>query len=337
MKRFLLLCLCLCLMCAAALAQSAPEILLAGETHGVKAIMDQELQMWQQCYHDKGMRHLFLELPCYTTDYLNLWMQEESDSILLTLYIDWEGTAYHSDDQLNFLRTIKETCPETIFHGTDVGHQYYSTGARYLTYLQSQGLENSALFSKTQQRIQQGEQFYRTRDDVYRENMMVQNFVDEFSLLQDQRIMGIYGSAHTELDSLNHAGTVSNMATQLQTVHGYAIEVVDLRATPLSVTTLDVGGKSYAAGYLGRQELAAVFPQYQYRDFYRLEDAYADFQHCPVTGDVLPYNNYPVPVTQGQVFVIDYMLQDGTIQRMLYRADGQLWNDMPVTQQFLVE
>lgn len=337
MKRFLALCFCLCLLPFSCLAQSAPEILLAGETHGVKAIMDQELQMWQQCYHDRDMRHLFLELPCYTTDYLNLWMQEESDSILFTLYTDWEGTAYHSADQLNFLRTIKATCPETIFHGTDVGHQYHSTGARYLLDLQNQGLENSALFTKTQQRIQQGEQYYTTRDDAYRENMMVQNFVEELNSMQDQRIMGIYGSAHTTLNSMNFAGTVSNMATQLQAVYGYAIGVVDLRTTPLSVTTLEVGGKSYTAGYMGQQELAMVFPQFQHRDFYRLEDAYADFQHCPVTGDVLPYNNYPFPVTQGQVFVIDYTLQDGTVQRMLYRADGQVWNDMLVTQQFLVE
>ena len=42
-----------------------------------------------------------------------------------------------------FYRTIKEQCPETVFHGTDVGHQYDSTGARYQDYLEERGLADT--------------------------------------------------------------------------------------------------------------------------------------------------------------------------------------------------
>ena len=86
------------------------------------------------------MRHLFVELSHYTAQWLNLWMDAEDDEILEQLHQDWESTLSSGAETLDFYRTIKEQCPETVFHGTDVGHQYDSTGARYQDYLEERGL-----------------------------------------------------------------------------------------------------------------------------------------------------------------------------------------------------
>lgn len=101
--------------------EAAPEkIYLYGESHGREDILTRELSLWQDCYA-RGMRHLFVEMPYYTAEYMNRWMQAEDDSLLLALYADWEGTLQHNETYLRFYRGLKETCPETVFHGTDVG------------------------------------------------------------------------------------------------------------------------------------------------------------------------------------------------------------------------
>ena len=106
------------------------SIHLYGETHGVKEFYDKEFEIWKGYYKD-GNRDLFVELPYYTAEFLNVWMQETDDEILNQIYEDIEGTASYTESYLQFLKRIKEECPETIFYGTDVGHQYQTTGARY--------------------------------------------------------------------------------------------------------------------------------------------------------------------------------------------------------------
>ena len=108
----------------------AGQIYLYGEIHGIAAIEEYEAERWKECY-ERGMRHLFVELSHYTAQWLNLWMDAEDDEILEQLHQDWESTLSSGAETLDFYRTIKEQCPETVFHGTDVGHQYDSTGARY--------------------------------------------------------------------------------------------------------------------------------------------------------------------------------------------------------------
>lgn len=80
------------------------------------------------------MRHLFVELSYYTAEFLNIWMQSDNDNILELVYNDWNGTALYNPYTKEFFKNIKNKCPETIFHGTDVGHQYHSTGERFLLY-----------------------------------------------------------------------------------------------------------------------------------------------------------------------------------------------------------
>ena len=117
----------------------AGQIYLYGEIHGIAAIEEYEAERWKECY-ERGMRHLFVELSHYTAQWLNLWMDAEDDEILEQLHQDWESTLSSGAETLDFYRTIKEQCPETVFHGTDVGHQYDSTGARYQDYLEERGL-----------------------------------------------------------------------------------------------------------------------------------------------------------------------------------------------------
>ncbi|MDI9471263.1 MAG: hypothetical protein QM296_13840 [Bacillota bacterium] len=201
-------------------SQAPVRIFLYGEKHGIDAIIDREFELWHEHYHSDGMRHLFLELPYFSAEFLNIWMHEEGDEILHALYDDLEGTAAHVPAFKGFYRRIKQQCPETVFHGTDVGHQFFSTGERFLKYLEQHHLENSRKYILAQEAVEQGERFYENSDFVYRENKMVENFIREFDSLAGERIMGIYGGAHTKLDALDYSGQVPCMARQLKEHYG---------------------------------------------------------------------------------------------------------------------
>lgn len=208
-------------------------IYLYGESHGEEKAYEVELREWQKLYN-KGCRDLFVELPFYTAQYLNIWMKESDDTILEQLYEDIDGTKSHVPAYKEFFRQIKETCPETVFHGTDVGHQYDTTGSRYLDYAVEMYGKESEEVKLVLACIQQGEDFYATnRDDsdaaaVYREGQMVENFIREYELLKDKKkdksddvvIMGIYGSAHCDPRKLDYTNQVDCMAKQLKEKYG---------------------------------------------------------------------------------------------------------------------
>ncbi len=316
------------------------QIYLYGEEHGVERIMDKELELWSACYRDAGMRDLFVELPNYTAEFLNLWMQSDNDEILLQLYEDWEGAAVHTPEVLDFYRQIKKLCPETVFHGTDVGHQYETTGRRYLEYLASTGQEQSELYQLTQETIEQGRHYYQNSDHVYRENAMVKNFIRELDQCNDVSVMGIYGSAHTDLDGTDYStNTIPCMANQLKQHYGDSVvhsENLTLLSNPERVDSIRIGGKEYTALYYGKADLSAVLPDFQFREFWRVEDAYEDFKDNPVTGNVLPYNNYPMKIETGQIFIIEYTKKDGSVFREYHRSAGNTWQGSPATEEFQV-
>lgn len=74
----------------------------------------------------------------------------------------------------------------------------------------------------------------------------------------------------------------------------------------------------------------------QSREFWRLEDAYEDFKENPVTGNVLPYNNYPMKIDTGQIFVIDYTMTDGSVKRTYFRSSGAKWYGAFTTEEILI-
>ena len=321
--------------------KSTGQIYLYGEAHGVEKILDKEFNLWNEYYTNQDMRHLFVELSYYTAELLNIWMQSDSNDILDDIYSDWAGTAAYNPVVKEFYEKIKSQCPKTIFHGTDVGHQYDTTGKRFLEYLQNNNLEDSEQYLLTKEAIEQGKYYYEHSDGVYRENMMVENFKREFSKLSDESIMGIYGAAHTGLEAMDHSNSVPCMANQLKEHYGdniYSEDLSDLGKDikPQKTHIIQVGGKDYEASYFGKQDLTG-FKDYKYREYWRLENAYDDFKDRPKTQDVLPYNNYPMLIETGQVFVIDYTKTDCSVIRRYYRSDGDVWNDMPSTVGFILE
>lgn len=202
------------------ISRSEAQIFLYGEKHGIDEVIQKEFEIWHDHYHNDGMRHLFLETPYYTGEFLNIWMREDNDDILDAIYNDLEGTSSHVPALKDFYQKIKEQCPETIFHGTDVGHQFFSTGERYLEYLRQNDLVDSEQYLIAQKVMEQGQNFYDTSDDVYRENKMTENFIRAFDSLEDEKIMGIYGASHTGLNKLDYTGKVPCMANQLRQQYG---------------------------------------------------------------------------------------------------------------------
>jgi len=322
--------------------QASGEIFLYGEKHAVENILEKEWELWSSYYQNDGVRDLFVELPYYTAEYMNMWMKDDSDEILDSLYEDWAGTAMHSQKVIDFYKRIKKECPETVFHGTDVGHQYNTTGKRFLEYLESTGQQQSELYRLSQENIEQGKYFYQHSDGAYRENTMVENFIREFENLNGVSVMGIYGSAHTNTEAADYTtNTVPCMANQLHQKYGSRLHTEDLSLLALNseayqTDTIKIGGKEYTALYYGKTDLTTVFPDYQCREFWRVENAYDDFKSCPTTGNVLPYNNYPMKIETGQIYVIDYTKTDGSVVREYHRSDGNTWKGYSVTEEILI-
>ncbi|MDH6429812.1 hypothetical protein BSK62_18915 [Paenibacillus odorifer] len=327
---------------APVVAQASGSIYLYGEAHGVAKILDKEYKLWSQYYHNEGMRHLFVELPYFTAEYLNLWMQSDNDDILEEIYDDWERTRSHNPDVKEFYKKIKSECPETIFHGTDIGHQYETTGSRYLSYLVANDLGESQKYTLTMEAIRQGRVFYSKEDGVYREDTMTENFIREFEKLGNESVMGIYGSAHTGLDEMDYkTQSIPCMGNQLQEHYGDNIYSENLSwiakdIEPSRVDYISLQGKEYAASYFGKQDLNG-FKDYAYREFWRLEDAYEDIKDLPLVDNYLPYDNYLMPIEVGQVFVVNSTKTDGSVQRDYYLSSGQVVEGVNSTQQFTAE
>lgn len=316
-----------------AASSACGEVFLYGEIHGCEVIMEKELELWKDCYED-GCRHLFLEVPYYTAGLLNCWMLDENDKILEALYADWEGTQIHTKDVLAFYRKIKDTCPETIFHGTDVGHQWDTTGERYLNYLEHEGKKDSEEWKRTETIIGQGQKYYvEGQDSVYREQCMADNFTWEIDNLNGKNVMGIYGSVHISLSgTVDSEGKIPFMAGKLRERYGEAIHTEDLSwlAAYVGTKEVEIAGREYEADAF-YQDLRGYFENYSGRYFFRLKNVGEEFDQWNRSGNVLPYGNYPMVVEEGQVFLVELIGTDGSVISGIYRADGTVWNGQPST------
>ena len=315
------------------------EVYLYGEAHGVEKILEEELRLWNDYYHYKNMRHLFIETAYYTAELLNIWMRSDDDSILDAIYDDWEGTAFHNRYYLAFYKRIKDECPDTIFHGTDVGHNYNTAGKRYLRYLEKNNMRDSLQYELAGEAIKQGRRYSVSRDGVFRENRMTENFIRELMTLDVGRRHGnLRFGAYRAKRPLNYAGSVPSMANQLNARYGSQIHSADLSylardISPLRTGTITIGETDYSASYFGKEDLLG-FRDYVCREIWRLEDAYDSFKDMPKTGDFLPCDSYPMIVKAGEVFVIDYVKTDDSVIRFYYRSDGNSWQGQPATEGF---
>lgn len=324
------------------LEKSTGIIYLYGEEHSVDKILEKELELWGKYYTNDYMRHLFVELPYYTAEFLNIWMKSDNDDIFEEVHRDSMGTQSYTDSVKKFYMTIKSQYPETIFHGTDVGHQHATTGQRYLQYLKDNNLENSEQYKLTQQTIGQGTTYYKRIDHEYRENTMVTNFIREFDKLKDKNVMGIYGAAHTEFGAKDYmTSSVFNMATQLKERYGDKIYSEDLSSMakdiePLRVDIIAINDKDYEASYFGKYNMTGI-KDYASREIWRLENAYEDFKDLERNGNVLPNDNYPMKIEKGQVFFIKYVKTDGSEETGYYLFDGYVWNGRETTVEFVIK
>ena len=323
-------------------SNSTDEIYLYGEWHSDSHILDRELEIWGE-YYKKGMRDLFVEYSYADAQFLNLWMQADEDELLEQQIKDWEGTAAGTEVVKNFLKQIKENYPKTVFHGTDVGHTWHSTGPRYLKYLKSTGQMDTEEYQRALLNIQQGKRYARicqTNEEAaeqYREDRMVENFQRSYQELEETHrtdIMGIYGNAH--IVNTGYLNAEYYMAKQLKESYGEKLHTTDLTQEPQRIDTLEVSGKTYTAFYYGEQDISA-FADYKSRKFWRLEDAYEDFKDLPKMQEFLPSNNYPVRIEAGQVFAVEYLLSDGSTEWRYYRSDGTVQDGQLITMRIKME
>lgn len=52
---------------------------------------------------------------------------------------------------------------------------------------------------------------------------------------------------------------------------------------------------------------------------------------------MLPYNNFPIPVDLEDVFLVKFVLQDGSEEIDYYLSEGDFWDGRQTTVQFLIE
>lgn len=342
------------LLCAGLFAAGQKEpvekrIFLYGETHGVTAIYEYELAKWQE-YYAEGMRHLFVESSYSQAMLLNEWMKAENDNLLMLVYQSLQGTAAHTEDFPAFYRAIKETCPETVFHGTDIEHQFNTTGQYYLLLLEVRGqldsedwqivLENG-LIAQTFYGAENGKEDWSSR-----EKAMISNFEREFDKLpENEKIMGIYGSAHTIIGAKDMSGKIGNMATQLKNyykkqgdiIESYDISWLEKEIAPQRTDEFEINGKIYTAEYFGEQDLTPYFEQLKSRKFWRIEGAFDDFKKFKSSDNYLPFNNYPMNIKEKDILRIEYLMSDDSISVEYYRNDGRFYDNVPSTNQVIIK
>ena len=316
------------------------RIFLYGEIHGSTYTMDRQLEIWGDYYHNHGMRHLFIEAPYFTAQFLNLWMQADDDTILLQLYDDWQGTAAHTPHILVFYRRIKSDFPETIFNGTDVGHQSDTTGQRYLQYLINNGMQETEAYLLTQENIEQFTHFRREGSHAVRTHYMPLNFIREFDSLGNQDVMAINGEAHVLFGDYPGYTNVPTMATALFERYGDALQTFDrtyyeLLQKPYREDLITINGIEFVASYFGRDTPMHLDGKNFVREFWRLEDAYEQFKNNPVTGRYMTLDNYPMHVEVGQVLMVEFHNFDGTVDRVFFKSSAYHFNSLHSTPEFI--
>ena len=325
---------------------STGQIHLYGEWHGLEHMINKHFESWAYYYTVHGMRHLILEVPFFTAEFLNIWMHEDNDDILDAVFQDKQGTAADTVYQREFYRRIKRELPETIFHGVDVGHQYASTGERFRRHLRENGLEDSEIYRLTVENIQQGREFYgvRNSDHSWRTVVMANNFIRVFDSLVDESVMGQFGGFHVNTPETRfHPITTRNMIAVLMERYGGNVHTTDLVGYFVKQNTgtpdvIMVGGTEYDAMFYGEQDLNAFGVEYIKREFWRLSDEniYDMFKDYPTTENVLPFNNFPMYVEAGQVAVIRYIRPDDTYRIEYLRSDGNMWHGMEIFNTFYI-
>ena len=323
-------------------------IYLYGEWHFFFHCIDQELEAWGKLY-EAGVRHLFIEYSPAFAHIFNLEISGDEDT-LAQIYSFMDGVGEYtvtgeedftdpviqnSELTYRFFHTIKERYPETIFHGTDVEHEYDTVGSGYLAYLESVGQQHSEEYARELLACEQGKGFHRNpeiennEDWSFREKCMAENFIYEFEKLNGQDIMGIYGGKHVLFDEKVGESSYS-LATQLKALYGDRVLSTELShrgnssesVAPTPLGPLTVNGKCYETIFLRQYDLTGWEYKYEKVVFWRLKDSFGDFNSCPSLGNLdlflvaLASQDHLFSV--GAYFV-DCTAKDGMVDRFYFR------------------
>ena len=323
------------------------QIHLYGEIHGFEAHIDKQFELWYYYYTNRNMRHMFLELPFFIAQFLNMWMAGYDEDILENLFYDARRIALNTTVYRGFFHRIRRELPETVFHGYDIGHIWAgeTAGIRFLEHLRQNGLENSDKYLITLENIEQGKLFSteKSGNHSWRADRMVENFIREFESLNGESIMsGFAGCDHIALGNYSPflRGGIT-MATQLIEIYGDNVHTTRL----LDVVSSYVGGtpdllivenREYNAMFFGYRDISDWHDTFVRQEFWRLEDAYEDFRNHIRNGVRVPLGEFPMPVETGQILAIRSTRQDGSSEMRYFRSSIMVSN-IYVVEEFLVE
>ncbi|MBQ6700494.1 MAG: hypothetical protein IJM98_07490 [Oscillospiraceae bacterium] len=300
---------------------------LFGEIHGSEAVCQKEFEIWQDFYK-RGLRHLFMELPYFYAQFLNLWIKSGDDNILCELWENGKGTQGNSNFNREFFVEIKKLCPETVFHGTDIGHAFNTIGTRYLETVSP----DSAEYRIAAENIEQGKIYYKTWQengnedyiDANREKSMTENFIREFDSLNCD-IVGFYGEAHVFSEETGNFGIEKNMCSAIKNHYKDKInikpELIKNLINPLFHSKILINGKNYTAENFGK--VYTPFDENcEYIEIFRIAEPEHDFEKYVRQDNFIPEALYPCNMENGDIFVIDSINENKAVLRQIFICDG---------------
>ena len=94
-----------------------------------------------------------------------------------------------------------------------------------------------------------------------------------------------------------------------------------------------IAGKRYEVTFYGE----VVGKKGDVYQFWKIENAYDDFKDYPVTENCLPNYNFPMKIEEKQVYILDVVSKDGSVDRGYYITDNYSWQGYDVAMQFNID
>lgn len=297
------------------------KIYLYGEIHGSEIVNIKEFEIWKDFYN-RGFRHLFMELQYFYAGLLNRWMKSETNEIPDILFAS--KTVGNSDFDRIFFVKIKEYCPETVFHGTDIGHQFETIGTSYLNSLSPDSEE----YRLTLENIEQGRKYYeawqKNIDEDYieanREKAMTENFIREFDSVNSD-IVGFYGESHIFSEGSGTFGMDENMHSMIKKHYSdntvIIADYIKNSLEPIYNSVINLHGKIYDASCFG--DIYTPFDEEcEYIRIFRINEPGSEFKNYPKKENFIPEALYPIYINEGDVFIIDSINGGETFLRQIF-------------------
>ena len=323
------------------------QVFLYGEAHNDKGIKEEESRTRDYYYNELGYRDMLIEFHPIFANHFNYYVKYGDDNYIHNLFnkiTDFAPMKTYSN--LNFYKLIKKKYPETFFHGVDIASLYYDSNPIIKTYSDLGLITDLDYVYDCNKYSQFYYKNYMTEEgEIFREAKLAENILRIKSYLGNKNLVGFFGDAHISKDGGNfyfpHKPNMGNFLNRNLGFNYYAESLLpfkdgvnDYIVQELPIVHFDFS--EYEMTYLGLQDISGWSDKYVLRKFYRIEKAYNKCLVFPLTGEVLPYNNYPIEVNEKEVFMIDYYDKKGNKTTRFYRSDpGVEYNGLPATAGFI--